>query len=72
MSLQPLRHTLSHQRVLSHRDGSLASQRRSDVRELLGSDVIGVNDEARGVRIEKLSELREVLNFSLLVDHFIF
>ena len=44
----------------------------TNVCELLGSDVIGVHDEARGVVIKKIIELLEVLDFLFFLYHFVF
>lgn len=40
--------------VLSHKNGGMVSQRTTDLLELLGSDVIGSDDEAFRVLVKKL------------------
>lgn len=51
----------THQGVLAHEDGGIATDSSTDVHELLGTDIIGVNEESPGVGIHKLTELGVIL-----------
>ena len=50
----------SDHRVLSHEDDTLASERLSDLVDLLGRDVVDVAEEDRGVLLDQSSQLGEV------------
>jgi len=67
---------LFHHGVLAHNDGGLSSESRSDLSELEGSDVVGVNQNKFGVVSDGIFQLVEVVGFpglsggEVLVDHF--
>jgi len=43
--------------VFAHQDGGLATKGSTDVHELPGADVVGMNEETLGVGVQKLTEL---------------
>jgi hypothetical protein len=42
--------------VLAHEDGGLGAERRADVHELAGANIVGADDERTGVVIEERAE----------------
>jgi len=68
--------TFLHHGVLAHNDGGSSSERSSDLSELEGSDVVGVDEKKLGVVSDGIFELLEVVGFPglsgcvVLVNHF--
>ena len=64
---------LPHHGVLAHEDDGLASQGNPDLLHLFGSNIVGSDDEALGIFVQKLLELGEVVSFPggfALPNHF--
>ena len=59
-----------HHGVLAHEDNRVTTQTPSDVLELVGSDVVGVDDEDLGVLLEVLAELGIVSDLLLGLGRF--